>query len=85
MNTGKLHRIRERHGPGNARMTGTRILPAFAGLALLLICSGAYADEVTMDNGDVVSGEVLVLKDGKLTIKTPYNDSLEIAWGSVRK
>jgi putative salt-induced outer membrane protein YdiY len=50
---------------------------------LLLPCFG-QADEVTLTNGDVITGQILTLKEGKLTIKTPYNESLEIAWGSVK-
>jgi putative salt-induced outer membrane protein YdiY len=58
---------------------------ASIGFTLLVVCPGALADQVTMANGDVITGEVLTLKEGKLTIKTPYNEALELAWGSIRK
>lgn len=61
------------------------LLPVCVGLAFLVVCPLALADEVTLANGDVITGEILTLKEGKLTIKTPYNESLEIAWASVRK
>lgn len=58
---------------------------AVIGAALVLCGAPAPADEVTLENGDVISGQILALKDGKLTIKTPYNEALEIAWGSIVK
>jgi len=73
------------------RRTGRRnrgqvcLLLASIGFTLLILCPGALADEVTMANGDVITGEILTLKEGKLTIKTPYNEALEIAWGSIEK
>ncbi len=73
------------------RRTGRRnrgqvcLLLASIGFTLLILCPGALADQVTMANGDVITGEILTLKEGKLTIKTPYNEALEIAWGSIVK
>ena len=61
------------------------LLLASIGFTLLILCTGALADEVTMANGDVITGEILTLKEGKLTIKTPYNEALEIVWGSIAK
>ena len=61
------------------------LLPVCVGLALLIACPPVLADEVTMKNGDVITGKILTLKDGKLTIKTPYNESVEIDWASVQK
>ena len=61
------------------------LLLASIGFTLLILCPGALADEVTMANGDVITGEILTLKEGKLTIKTPYNEALEVAWGSIKK
>jgi putative salt-induced outer membrane protein YdiY len=72
---------RSRH-PGFGR---ARFPAAFIGAALLLFGPGALADEVTLSNGDVISGEIIAMKGGKLTIKTPYNESLEIAWGAIAK
>ncbi len=73
------------------RRTGRRnsgqalLLIASIGFTLLILCPRALADEVTMANGDVITGEILTLKEGKLTIKTPYNEALEVAWGSIKR
>lgn len=52
--------------------------------ACLVISHGALADEVTMANGDVITGEILTLEGGKLKVKTPYNAALELDWASVK-
>lgn len=64
-----------------------RVLLSMAciGFSLLMLCAETRADEVTMANGDVITGEIVALAGGKLTMKTPYNDSLELAWGSIQK
>ena len=59
-------------------------LLAFVGLASLILCPGVLADEVTMTNGDVITGEILTLEGGKLKVKTPYNAGLELDWASVK-
>jgi putative salt-induced outer membrane protein YdiY len=61
------------------------LFPALVGLTLLVLCPGALADEVTMANGDVISGEIVGLEEGKLTVTTSYNEALEIAWESIRR
>ena len=76
--------FRRKRGTGREGMGGACLLLASVGLALLISCPGALADEVTMTNGDVITGEILTLKEGKLTIKTPYNEALEIDWGSIK-
>jgi putative salt-induced outer membrane protein YdiY len=60
------------------------LLLAFVGLSLLVSCPGVLADEVTMANGDVITGEILTLDGGKLKVKTPYNAELELDWASVK-
>lgn len=61
------------------------LLPVCVGLVLLIARPPVLADEVTMKNGDVITGKILTLKEGKLTMKTPYNESLEIDWASIQK
>ncbi len=70
---------------GNEVRGKTRLLAAAVGFALLTLGPWAHADEVTMANGDVITGEILVLKEGKLTVKTPYNESLELPWDGIAK
>ena len=76
----RRNRRTERKNTGRAWL-----LLASVGLTFLILCPGALADEVTLANGDVITGEILALTGGKLTIKTPYNEALEIAWGSIEK
>ncbi len=46
-----------------------------SGLALLLLCSGhLYGDTIVLVNGDKLTGEVISLDDGKVTIKLSYAD-----------
>jgi putative salt-induced outer membrane protein YdiY len=66
-----------------------KVLPR-AGAALLavicasLICSSvAMADVVTMKNGDRISGKVVAMAGGKLTIETSYAGKLTIDWDQV--
>lgn len=44
---------------------------------------GAAADEVLLRNGDRLSGAVLHLAGGKLTLRTPYAGSIELDWDEV--
>jgi hypothetical protein len=44
---------------------------------------GAAADEVVLRNGDRLSGTVLHVADGKLALRTPYAESLELDWATV--
>jgi len=44
---------------------------------------GAAADEVVLRNGDRLSGTLLHVADGKLALRTPYAESLELDWGEI--
>ena len=50
---------------------------------LLLFASDALADRVVLDNGDTLTGTVVKLEGGKLTLKTDYAGSIEIAAGKI--
>lgn len=53
---------------------------------LLLICCGSmalYGEQVTLKNGDRLSGSITNLNDKKLTIKTDYAGSVTLDWDSV--
>lgn len=41
------------------------------------------ADEVYMKNGDRISGEILNMKDNKLTIKTSYAGEIGVEWSEI--
>lgn len=54
-------------------------------LAAVRFAAGiAQADEVLLANGDRVTGKVIGLAEGKLSVETPYNKALEIDWASVK-
>jgi putative salt-induced outer membrane protein YdiY len=66
-----------------------RLMPR-AALALLtlmflfsILASAAMADVVTMKNGDRITGKVVGMTGGKLTIETSYAGKLTIAWDQV--
>ena len=41
------------------------------------------ADEIHLKNGDRISGEILSMKDNKLTVKTSYAGEIGIRWSEV--
>jgi len=60
----------------------------FARFALVLTllttaASTLFADTVVLKNGDKLTGTVIKLDDGKLTIKTAYADALPVSWDQV--
>ena len=59
--------------------------PTLLSLLLLLFLAGpAFSDQVTMNNGDRLSGHVLSLADGKLRLDTPYAGTIELAADQIR-
>ncbi len=53
---------------------------------LLLSCMAAMAhgDKIWMENGDVISGKIMGLEAGKLTVSTRYAGDISINWRHVR-
>jgi putative salt-induced outer membrane protein YdiY len=53
--------------------------------ALLLagMVKSSSADQVTMKNGDRLSGEIIQLQDQTLTVNTPYAGQITIQWDQV--
>lgn len=58
-----------------------RMAMALAGA--LFAAAAAQADEVVLRNGDRLSGTLLHLAQGRLTLRTPYADKLELDWSDV--
>jgi putative salt-induced outer membrane protein YdiY len=54
-------------------------------LALTLICRATMADEVTLKNGDRLTGSISTLDDKKLVIKTAYAGEVAIARDAIAK
>ncbi len=56
-------------------------------IATFILCLGAsltaLADQITLKNGDRVSGQIVKSAGGKLTVKTEFMGTVEIAWDSI--
>lgn len=68
-------------------MSSSRIKTSLRGLAcsLLAFAMTAQADQVTMKNGDVITGKVSRIADGKVWIQPAYADEFGVAAGEVAK
>jgi hypothetical protein len=53
-------------------------------LAVAAAGSGAKADEITLANGDRISGEVLAKSGDKIVVRTRYAGEIAIDWREVR-
>jgi putative salt-induced outer membrane protein YdiY len=53
-------------------------------LALMCIIGIAHADEVLLSNGDRLTGTIVKMEDGILTLQTTYGGEIKIAWGEVQ-
>lgn len=58
-------------------------------IATFIWCLGqsftALADEVTLKNGDRVSGQIVKSEKGKVLIKTEFMGTVEVAWDEIAK
>jgi putative salt-induced outer membrane protein YdiY len=58
-----------------------RILSFF--LVFMLACCHAFADQVTLKNGDRLSGEILKSDEKSLVLKTEFAGEVKIDWSAV--
>ena len=49
-------------------------------VAVIAATLAAHADEIVLENGDVLRGEIISLADGKLVFKTEYAGEVTIDW-----
>lgn len=61
-------------------MTPCRIAAFMLGL---LAFANVAADEITLKNGDRISGEVIAKTGEKLLVRTSYAEDVAIAWGEI--
>ena len=55
-------------------------------LFLLFLFSGhVLADEVILTNGDRLTGKILEVKDGILTLETDYSEPIKLKFEAVQK
>src|ERR1022692_3985554 len=52
-------------------------------LVVCYCCSALYAEQVTLKNGDRLTGAILNVSDKKLTIKTEHAGTVTIDWDAV--
>ena len=52
-------------------------------LVTVLLTSNLFADQVTLKNGDHLTGTVIKLDDKKLVLKTDFADTVNIKWDAV--
>ena len=52
-------------------------------LVVCYCCSALYAEQVTLKNGDRLTGTILTVSDKKLTIKTEHAGTVTIDWDAV--
>jgi putative salt-induced outer membrane protein YdiY len=73
---------KQKKGPFGSAAKGVLLLFC---MALALGASGAAADEIVLTNGDRLTGTIEHVRDGKLSLKTPYSkDPVKIDWSSVK-
>ena len=66
-------------------IVGRRLFsPVCVLLALLCTIGIACADEVLLTNGDRLTGTIVKMEDGTLTLHTTYGGEIKIAWGEVQ-
>ena len=54
-------------------------------LTLLAFFSESSADKVILENGDILTGNIVKVMDGKLTLKTDYSGPIEIQVSKIKK
>ncbi|MGF6690895.1 hypothetical protein M2318_000944 [Metapseudomonas resinovorans] len=59
------------------------LLRSLSALILCLACSPLWADTVWLNNGDRLTGEIIVLDGGKLALKTKYAGQVLIDWKDI--
>lgn len=60
-----------------------QMLPLFC-----LLISSAHADQITLNNGDHISGKILRMEAGKLTLKTTWSmpeKVITVSWSAVKQ
>ncbi len=65
-------------------MSKTRLIRLMYVMAIVFASSNAAADEVVLNNGDRITGKLVELVDGKLSIKTEYAGTVKIDWEQVQ-
>ncbi len=60
-----------------------RKIVIFISIILLMVCGYSTADEISLQNGDRITGKVLNMTDEKLVIETSYAGKLKISWSEI--
>lgn len=54
-----------------------------AAVAVLLLASASWGDEITLKNGDKLTGRIAGMTKGKLVIETPHSGHVTVAWDQI--
>jgi len=76
------HRHRARSSKGRQRPP---LAPICAAVLAASMTGPAVSDEIIMHNGDRLTGKVVRLENGELTLETAYAGTLSIDWSLVRE
>lgn len=59
-------------------------LSFLSGILLFLFSTGAaFGGELTLENGDRLTGTIVKLSDGTVVVKTTYGGTIQVAWAEV--
>jgi putative salt-induced outer membrane protein YdiY len=61
-----------------------KIILLILGALLLIDTSTAVAGEVTLHNGDRLTGDIVKMEDKTLTVKTPYAGEVMVDWNQIQ-
>lgn len=60
-----------------------RLTVAFILIAVISMCSLCGADEIYFTNGDILTGTITAIGDGKITVKTPEAGEVKVPLSSI--
>jgi putative salt-induced outer membrane protein YdiY len=61
------------------------LIAATAGwLLVVLLCPPGWADEVLLRNGDRLTGTIVTMEEGVLTLSTPHSGEVNIQWPEIQ-
>ena len=53
-------------------------------LLVILLCPLGWADEVLLRNGDRLTGTIMTMEEGVLTLSTPHSGEVNIQWPEIQ-
>ena len=78
--------MQRKTGPRGLRVDTARaslLMAVLVASPFVLFAGHALADRLVLDNGDILTGTVVKLEGGKLTLETDYAGAVEVAAGRI--